>query len=231
MAVLSIGVGPAGTSVAAVGSAGPGAATVSTTPEPTDAAPGTTAAPAPPVTTPVDPDDDGSDTDWALIIVAIVAGVAVIIALIAAFSASSRRRRPPPPPRQASGSAPHQQPQQQQSTQVALLSTAQWVHDQLSLELMAADPRQALARWAVERSRLDNVAIGAQQQYAAGQGDPWQSLSQMMTLLASSLDTNLNVRAQDQPDARLIAESTEVVTRHRATLQQLLAAMWPLTRR
>lgn len=195
----------------------------------TDPGPVTTDAPAPtptraPVTTtPAEAADDSSDTNWPLIIVVIIAGVALVLALVALFS------RPKKQP--ATGRPAVAPTSPQQSPQVALLSTAQWIHDQLTLELMAAVPQQAVVRWANERSRLDNVAIGAQQQYAAGAGEPWQSLGQMMSLLATSLDTNLDLRAQDQSNAQLLAESTDVVNRHRATLQQLLTAMWPLARR
>ena len=48
-----------------------------------------------------------------------------------------------------------------------------------------------------------------------------------MAALASALDTNLRLRAQVPPDPALIQESTAVVTRQRAILSQLVAALWP----
>jgi hypothetical protein len=53
----------------------------------------------------------------------------------------------------------------------------------------------------------------------------------MVSLLATSLDTNISLRNQVPSDPRLIDESTEVVERHRRTLQQLVTAMWPLADR
>lgn len=217
--------GPAAGFVPGNSSAPDPAPTAAPAPEPEpEPAPAPTAAPAPtPGTVPANADaDDGSDTNWALIILIIVAGIALLAALIALFSRGDK---------QQAGEPATNPSQPQASPQVALLSTAQWIHDQLTLELMAANPQQASARWASERSRLDNVAIGAQQQYAAGAGDSWQSLNQITSLLASSLDTNLNLRSQAPQDQQLVSESTDVVNRHRATLQQLLAAMWPLAQR
>jgi hypothetical protein len=92
---------------------------------------------------------------------------------------------------------------------------------------MAAPPTAALQRWSVERSRLDNVAIGAQQQYLEAQDPSWQPLAQTMSALASAVDTNLQLRAQDPPDTDLIAESTAVVNRHRSDAKQLVTALWP----
>ena len=116
-------------------------------------------------------------------------------------------------------------PLRSSSPQASLLSTSQWITDQLTLELMAAPPAAAQQRWTVERSRLDNVAIGAQQQYLEVQDPNWQPLAQTMSALAAAIDTNLALRAQEPANAQLISESTDVINRHRATLQQLIAAL------
>jgi hypothetical protein len=176
---------------------------------PEEQAPEPTSAPAgPPPTTPADTGSD-DDTDW-LPIVLLIGGVAIVVAL---FVASRRSRSQP----STTASSPR----------ANLLSTSQWVHDQLSLELLAADPQAALQRWSIERSRLDNVAIGAQQQYAEGRGDAWKQLGATMSTLASTLDTNLRLRAQQQPDPTLIAQSTDVVNEQRAALQQWIAVLRP----
>ena len=178
-------------------------------------APVATEAPTTPDANPIVPDtDDGVD----LLVVFLIIG-AVALAAIAIGALISRSKKSP---RDAGTPTP--------SPQSSLLSTSQWITDQLSLELMAAPPATALQRWTVERSRLDNVAIGAQQQYLEVADPNWQPLAQTMSALAAAIDTNLSLRAQDPPNHELISESTEVVNRHRAAIQQLIAALRPTIR-
>lgn len=144
-------------------------------------------------------------------VVLIIGGIIIVLALLASLFGRSKRRTPP----------------LAESPQANLLSTSQWIHDQLTLELLAAPPTAALQRWATERSRLDNVAIGAQQQFSEGKDANWQPLAQTMSTLASALDTDLQLRAQDPPNAQLINESTAVVNNQRAALAQLIAVLRP----
>lgn len=195
----------------------PGTVLATTPPEPE---PPATEAPAQPGTTaPTGDDGDDSGTDL-LPIVLIVGGVIALVAILGALFGRSRRPAPAPAARTQ---APR--PPATPSPQASLLDTAQWVHDQLSLELMAASPTSAGQRWATERTRLDNIAIGAQQQYSAGNDANWQPFGQTVSSLASAIDTNLELRAQDPPNQQLVAESTDVVNRNRATLQQLIYAL------
>ena len=195
---------------------GGGAVAQATTP-PDTAAPVTEA----PATTPdtvapdtVAPDNGGSDIDWGPIILVTVLGIAVIALIVALMS----RKKPPTAAGTVSPTA---------SSQSEILSTAQWIHDQLSLELLAAAPAAALQRWSVERTRVDNVAIRAQQQFTQGYGEAWQRLGQAMSQLGTSLDTELQLRNQQPPNAQLIQQANEVVGRRRADLQLLLTAIWP----
>lgn len=179
--------------------------------EPVDtAAPGETT-PDRDITIIAAPDDDNDDTNWLWIALLIGLGIA-ILALIAYLIGS---RKPAPAHRTAPAAAVA-------SPALDLLNTSQWIHDQFSLQLLAATPPTALARWSAERSRLDGVAIGAHQLYLEGGGDMWQRLEQIMSLLATSIDTNVQLRAQDPPSVQLIAESANVVNGHRATLQQAI---------
>jgi len=190
-----------------------------TTPDTTpDTTPATT-----PITTPVTTPDsvpdsgDGEGTDWWPIALVAALGIALIALVVALVS-----RRPKPA---AVAPNPTASPQSE------LLSTAQWVHDQLTLELLAAPPQQAQQRWTIERSRLDNIAIGAQQEWTAGHGESWQRLGQTMSGLAAAVDTSLQLRGQEPPNAQLINESNAVVNQRRAEIQALLTAMWPTVRR
>ena len=195
---------------------GGGAVAQATTP-PDTAAPVTEA----PVTTPdtvapdtVAPDDGGSDIDWGPIILVTVLGIAVIALIVALMS----RKKPPTAAGTVTPTA---------SSQSEILSTAQWIHDQLSLELLAAAPAAALQRWNLERTRVDNVAIRAQQQFTQGYGEAWQRLGQATSQLGTSLDTELQLRNQQPPNAQLIQQANEVVGRRRADVQLLLTAIWP----
>jgi hypothetical protein len=185
------------------------------TPEPP--APPAPEPPAPePTPDPLLPDDDGDDDGGigTLMIVLIVGGLLLAAVVIIALIKRSRGSTAEP-----TTSTP--------SPQSSLLTTAQWIHDQLTLELMAAPPAAAQQRWTIERSRLDNVAIGALQQAAEGHDPNWQPFAQTVSALAAAIDTNLALRAQVPPNAQLITDSTDVVSRDRATLQQLIVLLRP----
>ena len=212
---------------------GTGVPPVSAAPDPGDGdgetgAPVVTAAPEPeqpepeqpgpgPVET-VAPPTDSVDDDSSLVPILLGIGLLVLAAVVVGAVVS---RRSAPDERGPTSPAPTPSPQ------MVLLTNAQWIHDHLSLELLAAPPADALQRWTTERGRLDDVAIGAQQQFVSGGGDAWSGLNQTMTALANALDTNLRLRAQTPPDQALIQESTAVVNRQRATVIQLVAALWP----
>jgi hypothetical protein len=191
-----------------------------TTPPATDAPPATAA----PVTTPgtvpaTTTPDAGGGGDWGPIafgIVLLVAAIVVIAVLMSRRAPSTPAPRTSPVTTSASSSPAAQ-----------LLGTAQWIHDQLSLDLMAAAAPAAAALWGTERARLKEVGITAQQQWAAGGGDTWQSLAQSMSALEGALATNITLRSQDYVDAHSVHESTTVVNRQRAMLQQEINDLWP----
>ena len=172
-----------------------------------------------PVAPAPEPDAADDGNDWLLPLL-IIAGLILVAVVVGGLLSRSKKSTPAPT------AAPQATPSPQ-SPQSSLLSTSQWITDQLSLELMAAPPTDALQRWSVERSRLDNVAIGAQQQFLAGQNPNWQQLAQAMSALAASVDTSLALRAQVPPNAQLISESINVVNSHRAQLHQLIAVLLP----
>lgn len=183
-------------------------------PEPeTEPAPEPDPEPDAPVTpNPIAPDDSS--------LVPILLGIGLLVLAAVVIGALAGRRSKPD-----GRTAPTVPPTP--SAQIALLTNAQWIHDHLALELFAVPPADAQQRWVSERRRLDDVAIGAQQQFVNGGGDAWSGLSRTMTALATSLDTNLRLRAQEPPDPTLVQESTAVVNRQRAMLIQLVAALWP----
>lgn len=187
---------------------------------PADPPPATEAPAAPGTEAPAaDGDDDGTDIPWGPILLVAV----LLLALIVIVSAISGRK--------SSSTGRAATPRRADPARSSLLSTSQWVHDQLTLELMAASPANARQRWATERSRLDNVAIGAQQQWTEGHGEAWQRLGQTTSALAGAIETNIALREQDDPNPQLVQESIDVVNRNRAVLQQLISALWPSVNR
>ena len=108
-----------------------------------------------------------------------------------------------------------------------LVATAQWIHDQLSLELMAAAPGQAQQRWSVERSRVDNVVIGTQSEASRMNNAVWLQLGQFLSQLSSAIDTNLQLRAQEPPNLGLVQESVNVITARRNDIQAAINALRP----
>lgn len=181
-----------------------------------------TVAPTPEPSTPtVAPADDDEGIDL-LPIVLTALGVILLIGVVSALAS----RRPKSAPARSTSTPPSAP-----SVQSKLLSTAQWIHDQLTLELLAATPVAAQQRWLTERTRLDDVVIGAQQQWADGHGTGWQQLAQSLSTLATAVDTNIALRVQPTSDATLIRESNDVVNNQRRSLQQLLTALWATTPR
>ncbi len=188
-----------------------------------DTTPVTVTTPAsPPVTTP----DNGGDDDvpWPLII----AGGAALIALIALIAAMSRRKPAPPTATvQPTAGAPSHHNQAAQDRGYAL-GSAQWVHDNFTMELLSATPEAAQRRWNTDRARFDDATIRAQRFSSDPQhGLAWQSLAQSLSLLGASMDTLIQLRTSEQPDPQLVHEATDVVQRHRAQLANDIATLWP----
>ena len=233
-AALMVGCGSEASPISDLRPGGTGVPSVSAAPDPGDgdetAAPVTPPAPEPeqpepeqpapgPVETVAPSPTDPAEDDSSLLPV-LFGVVLLVLAAVMVGAVVSRRSRSSAPAPATAPPAP--------TPQVTLLTNAQWIHDHLTLELLAASPGDAQQRWTNERRRLDDVAIGAQQQFVSGGPEAWSSLSQTMTTLANALDTNLRLRAQDPPDQSLIQESTAVVNRQRAILIQLIAALWPV---
>lgn len=179
-----------------------------------------------PVTTPdTVPNGGGGDSDvpWPLII-AISAVAIAVIALIA--TASGRRRTTA-----TSAAAPPRAKTADQDRGYAL-GSAQWVHDHLAPELLAAPPAEAAQRWRVERGRLDDAVIRAQQ-YSSDPttGVAWQQLGQSLSLLGTSLDSYIHLRNQQPPNQPQIDESYAVAYQHHAELGVALSQVWPTIQR
>ncbi|MDX2380967.1 MAG: hypothetical protein QNM02_14540 [Acidimicrobiia bacterium] len=180
-----------------------------------------------PVTTPdTIPDNGGdSDTPWGWII-AIGAVTILIVALVA--SAAGRRGATT-----RTGSAvPPPHPNTADQDRGYALGSAQWVHDHLAPELLAAPPAQAASRWAAERSRLDDTVIRAQQYVNdPTSGISWQRLGQAVSLLGISLDSYIHLRNEQPPNQPQIDESYAVAYQHHAELGAALAQLWPIVQR
>jgi hypothetical protein len=158
---------------------------------------------APPATgTPEEGDDDSPP--WLLIVLVVAALGAAVVAFVAAT-----RRRPAP--------APVADPRRQ------ILATARWVHDQLSLEILALPAADAVARWNAERFRLDQLVIDLRAAAPAQRVPPaWEALAASVAELASSLDSAVRIRASAEADPSLVREAVGIADGHRAELQRRL---------
>ena len=209
----------------AVGSTVNAAESLQTTPP--DTTPVTTPDTVTPVTTPdTIPNGGGDDSDvpWALII----AIGAVVIAVIALIATSAGRRRTST----RSAAAPPPRPSTTDQDRGYALGSAQWVHDHLAPELLAAPPAQAAQRWALERNRLDDATIRAQQfGNDPSAGIIWQRMGQALSLLGTSLDSYIQLRNQTPPNQQLINEAYAVANQHVAELGVQLGQLWPTVQR
>ncbi len=171
--------------------------------DPPDVDPPSTDAPAidPPGTEASSEGDGGVSTP--LLIVLILLGVGVVVALVVAAT----RRRP----------APTEDPR------AHILSTARWIHDQLSLEILALPPADAQTRWSTERSRLDQLVIDLRSVAPSQRpSETWEQLAASVAVLSSSLDTAVRLRTSADADPALVRESVTIANSHRADLQRTL---------
>jgi hypothetical protein len=220
------------------GTAGHSWATTPPDPAAEQAPPETTPSePAPPETSPAEPaapdtiptsvpaeEDDGIDVGtWLLVTLIIVLAIIVVSAVVTGIGRRSGGKAKTP-------AAAPVAPAPTTDTAHQLLASAQWVHDQLSLELMASAPAQALQRWSVERSRIDNIVIGTQAEASRLNSASWLQLGQFLSELASAIDTNLQLRMQDPPNLGMIQESANVITARRNDIQAAINLLRPTLR-
>jgi len=166
-----------------------------------DTTPDTT--PATVVTTPatVAPDNGGSDIDWFPIVLVAVLGIVLISILVALMS----RRKPAPAPAAAARPAsPAASPQSE------IMSTAQWVHDQLSLEILAAAPAAGLQRWTAARQRCD-------QGESAIHRRSWRSVATARTEHVAARRGSRYIAATPQPRHSKCSAHTRVDRRRYST--------------
>ncbi|MCB0966540.1 MAG: hypothetical protein R2705_21010 [Ilumatobacteraceae bacterium] len=175
-------------------------------PEPTDApAPEPTEAPAPePTASPDDgTTDDGDNSELWLVLLGILA-VGAIFAVILASRRSS------------ADATPYSTTTVDRRTE--LIATAAWIHDQLTLEILAMPPAEAQQRWFVERSRIDQLAIDGRTMAASGYREMWDQLAIILGQLTTSIDTALRVGTMQGADPNLVAEAVNNAHGRRAEL-------------
>ncbi|MET0662660.1 MAG: hypothetical protein ABWZ42_05975 [Ilumatobacteraceae bacterium] len=171
-----------------------------------------------------DGEDDGIDVGtWLLVTLIVVLAIIVVSAVVGGIGRRSKGKPAPP----AAGAVP---PAPVNDAAHQLLASAQWVHDQLSLELMAAAPAQAQQRWSVERTRIDNIVIGTQAEASRVNSASWLQLGQFLTELAAAIETNLQLRMQDPPNLGLVQESANVITARRNDIQAAINLLRPTLR-
>lgn len=174
-----------------------------------------------PTSVPAAEEDDGIDVGtWLLITLFIVLAIIIVSAVVTSISRRSSRKTTPP-------AAAPVTPAPLNDAAHQLVASAQWIHDQLSLELLAAAPVQAAQRWSVERTRIDNVVIGTQAEASRSNNATWLQLGQFLSELASAIDTNLQLRVQEPPNMGLVQESANVITARRSDIQAAINLLRP----
>ena len=198
-----------------LGTSGTALATAPTDPPPTDAPPDTAPSTSP-TTEAGGGEDDDAETRWLLI--ALIAGGVVVLAVgLAAFL-----RRPGAPARSGEDVTVRRE-------QASVLATAQWVHDQLSVELLTAPVEQTTPRWAEERRRIDHLVIVATR-HSTSRDDLWAQLAGAAASLSLAIDTSLQLRLQQPPNRAMITDADSVTARRRAELGAVLGSLWPSVR-
>jgi hypothetical protein len=104
------------------------------------------------------------------------------------------------------------------SRQRQAIALAGWIHDQLTLEVLASPPADALRRWDQERNRVDQLTIAARAFAAVEDTEMWDRLVQVLRELSTSIDVALRLRSAPTSDQDLVRESVTIANRHRAEL-------------
>jgi hypothetical protein len=110
------------------------------------------------------------------------------------------------------------------SRQRQAIALAGWIHDQLSLELLASPPADAVRRWEQERNRVDQLTIEGRAFAAVEDTEMWDRLVRVLHELSTSIDVVLRLRSVPGTDQDLVRESVTIANRHRAEL-----AVWVTT--
>jgi hypothetical protein len=161
--------------------------------------------------------DDGDDVDWGLI--ALIAGGAVLVLAIIWLIAAAVRRR-----------AVAAQARRRHLGD--LVSRAEWIHDEASLEVMAAtaSPERLRTAWVDTHRRINDLsaeatALAARDDYR-DEADDLRRLSHSLGRLAGALDTHVSLHLQDLTDPAVsgaLGASTETVTLRRDELRAAIA--------
>jgi hypothetical protein len=157
-----------------------------------------------PASTPADTEDGSGLPGWLLPVGAALA----VLAVVAVWFAGRRRGDRDP----------------ETSRQRQAIALAGWIHDQLSLEVLASPPADAVRRWEQERNRVDQLTIEAQAFAAVEDTEMWDRLVHVLHELSTSIDVALRLRSVPGTDQDLVRESVTIANRHRAEL-----AVWVTT--
>ena len=173
--------------------------------------PGGPVATAPPVATGAPPaggatatsvpsvaDDDSSVPGWLIPVGAVLAVIVVVASWFAQRRRGDRGR--------------------DTSRQGRAIALAGWIHDHLSLEVLASPPADALRRWEQERNRVDQLTIEARAFAAVEDTEMWDRLVLVLRELSTSIDVALRLRNAPTTDPDLVRESVTIANRHRAEL-------------
>lgn len=149
-----------------------------------------------------DDDDDSSVPGWV-----VPGGAVLALAVVVALWFAVRHR----------GDGDRDTSRQRQA-----IALAGWIHDQLSLEVLALPAADGSRRWDQERNRLDQLTIEARAFATVEDAVMWNRLVEVLQALATSIDVSLRLRGTPGTDDDLLRESVTIANRHRAELANWL---------
>lgn len=154
-----------------------------------------------------------TDLPWGAVLVGFGLLLVVLLAMLVARSSRRKGTESPSVDRSATLLA------------AQVLADAQWLHDHLSLAVLAGPGPEAQQRWIAERPRVEalsktayHVAVDAPEEVA----DVWIRVATAATSLASSLDVACARRAVDDHDPAAVADEMASVEAQRRGLLALV---------
>lgn len=191
-----------------------------TTEAPADPAPSETDAPVD-EEAPAPDDEEDADADGEGTNILLVAIVAFVVAALVALLFRSRR----PGAQGVQRSAPvRRQPVGTPAMDLGdrVLGDVGWLNEQLALDLLAAEPADAVQRWRTERPRIDALTRDCQRLEEVTGDVSWGSLAAEVASLAQALDTATAARAGADVDPSVTHQSVELVNRCRSQVSGML---------
>lgn len=163
-----------------------------------------------------DADENGAGSNILLIAI-----VVFVVGALVALLARSRRSGPQ--------GGQHPAPVERRAVRTPaidlgdrVLGDVGWLNEQLALDLLAAQPEEAVQRWRTERPRIDALTRDCQRLEESTADVSWGALAGEVASLAQALDTATAARAGAAVDPSVLHQSVDLVNRRRSQVSSML---------